>query len=314
MAQLKRHTVRPGDLGANHVVLLVRDLDPPTAEALGYLRSFRAVDVRAVYPVPGGAVPPEIQDRWRTFAGGGPDLEPLPCRGDDLLGAMRTYLGGVERAPSDFVTVLVPEEIKEGLLTYLLRNRKLVQLKAGLLREPNVVVTDVPVVVEGDTPLGVDARPLIPQRTVTLVFVSSVNDSTIKAVNYARSLGAGETRAIYFELDPEAVKANRLEQEWFDSQMGIPLDIVEAPFRDLTGPMVGEVRRFTARPDTVVNVVIAEFLISKWRHLILHNMSALFIKRLFLFEERAVLTSVPFPLEDPRAARAAAKGSVSDGS
>ena len=317
MAQLKRHTVHPGDLGANHVILLVRDLDPPTAEALGYLRSFRPVEVHAVYPVAGGAVPPEIQDRWRTFAGGGPDLEPLACRGDDLLGAMRTYLKGIEREPSDFVTVLIPEEIKEGLLTYLLRNRKLVQLKAGLLREPNVVVTDVPVVVDAGSPLGVDARPLIPQRTVTLVFVSSVNDSTIKAVNYARSLGAGETRAIYFELDPEAVKANRLEQEWFDSHMGIPLDIVEAPFRDLTGPMVGEVRRFTARPDTVVNVVIAEFLINKWRHLILHNMSALFIKRLFLFEERAVLTSVPFPLEDPRAARAAraaAKGSASDGS
>ena len=87
--------------------------------------------------------------------------------------------------------------------------------------------------------------------------------------------------------------------------MGIPLDIVEAPFRDLTGPMVDEVRRFTARPDTVVNVVIPEFVINKWRHLILHNMSALFIKRLFLFEERAALTSVPFPLEDPRAARAA---------
>jgi hypothetical protein len=220
---------------------------------------------------------------------------------------MRTYLKGIDREPSDFVTVLVPEEIKESLLTYLLRNRKLVQLKAGLLREPNVVVTNVPVVVEAGTPLGVDARPLIPQRTVTLVFVSSVNDSTIKAVNYARSLGAGETRAIYFELDPEAVKANRLEEQWFDSQMGIPLDIVEAPFRDLTGPMVGEVRRFTVRPDTVVNVVIAEFLINKWRHLILHNMSALFIKRLFLFEERAVLTSVPFPLEDPRASRAAAK-------
>jgi hypothetical protein len=188
------------------------------------------------------------------------------------------------------------------LVAYLLRNRKLVQLKAGLLREENVVVTDVPVVVQGGTPQGVDARPLIPQRTVTLVFVSSVSDPSIRAVNYARSLGATETRAIYFELDPEA--AHRLKEEWFDSQMGIPLDIVEAPFRDLTGPMVDEVRRYTERPDTVVNVVIPEFVINKWRHLILHNMSALFIKRLFLFEERAVLTSVPFPLEDPRSARA----------
>ena len=303
MAQLRRGTVRPGELGANHVVLLVRDLNPATGEALGYLRSFRPAEVHAVYPVPGGPVPPDIQDRWRAFAGGGLDLEPLACRGDDLLAAMRTYLKTIERAPADFITVIVPEEINEGLVAYLLRKRKLVQLKAGLLREPNVVVTDVPVVVEDGTPSGVDGRPLIPQRTVTLVFVSNVNDATIRAVNYARSLGAAETRAIYFELDPEAV--HRLKEEWFDSRMGIPLDIVEAPFRDLTGPMVDEVRRYTERADTVVNVVIPEFVINQWRHLILHNMSALFIKRLFLFEERAVLTSVPFPLEDPREARAA---------
>ena len=47
------------------------------------------------------------------------------------------------------------------------------------------------------------------------MFVSSVNDSTINAVNYARSLGAAETRAIYFELDPDR-KAHRLQEQWFD--------------------------------------------------------------------------------------------------
>ncbi len=76
--------------------------------------------------------------------------------------------------------------------------------------------------------------------------------------------------------------------------MGIPLDIVEAPFRDLSAPMLEEVRRFTARPDTVVNVVVPEFVISSWWQFPLHNQNALFIKRLFLFEERAVLTSVPY--------------------
>ncbi len=305
MTELRRGTVASGEFGVNHVILLVRDLDPPTAEALGYLRSFRPVDVHVLFPVPGDAVPPEIQDRWRAFAGGGLDLEPLACRGDELLEAMRTYLKTIEREPGDFVTVIVPEVIREGLVGYLLRNRKLIQLKAGLLREPNVVVTNVPVVEDGATE-GPEARPLIPQRTVTLVFVSNVNDATIRAVNYARSLDAAETRAIYFELDPEVV--HRLKEEWFDSRMGIPLDIVEAPFRDLTGPMVDEVRRYTVRADTVVNVVIPEFVINQWRHLILHNMSALFIKRLFLFEERAALTSVPFPLEDPRTARDAASG------
>ena len=93
-------------------------------------------------------MPPEVQDRWRAFAGGGPDLEPLACRGDDLLGAMRTYLKGTRSGADDFVTVHRARGDQGGALRYLLRRRKLVQLKAGLLREPNVVVTDVPVVVE----------------------------------------------------------------------------------------------------------------------------------------------------------------------
>ena len=311
MAQLRRGTVTPGDIGSNHVVLLVRDLGPSTAEALGYIRSFRPQDVHAVYPVVGETVPPEIRDRWRAFAGGGGDLEPLPMKGGDVLAATHAYLQTIPREPNDFVTVIVPEEIRQSLFGYLIRQRSLVRLKAGLLREPNVVVTDVPVVVVGSVPIGVDARPLIPQRTVTLVFVSSVNDATIRAVNYAQSIGAAETRAIYFDLDPD--EAHRLEDQWFDGRLGIPLDILEAPFRDLTGPMLKEVRRFTSRPDTVVNVVVPEFLVKKWRHYLLHNQNALFIKRLFLFEERAVLSSVPFLVMDPRDERRAA-AAARDGS
>ena len=146
-------------------------------------------------------------------------------------------------------------------------------------------------------PLAVklEGLPLLVSPIQSCVFVGSVNDATVRAVNYARSLGAQETRAIYFDLDPDA--AHRIEEQWFDARLGIPLDVVEAPFRDLTGPMLEEVRRFTSRPKTVVNVVIPEFIVRKRRHLLLHNQNALFVKRLFLFEERALLTSVPYPLE-----------------
>ena len=136
-----------------------------------------------------------------------------------------------------------------------------------------------------------DALPLIPQRTVALVFISSVNDLTIRATNYARSLDATTTRAIYFDLDPEA--AHRLEQEWFEVGKDVPLDIVEAPFRDLTGPMLEEVRRFSSDPGTVVNVIVPEVIVSHWWQLPLHNQNALFIKQLFLFEDRVVLSDVP---------------------
>ena len=132
-----------------------------------------------------------------------------------------------------------------------------------------------------------------PQRVVTLAFVSSVNAASIRAVRYAMSLDASETRAIHFQLDAEDSRdrAALVRREPDD-----PLDIVEAPFRDLSEPILEEVRRFTSRPDTVVNVVIPELIVRRPWHLLLHNQTALFIKRLLLFEERAILTSVPFSL------------------
>jgi len=294
MAQLRRGTVRAGDIGVNHVVLLIRDLDTAAAEALGAVRSIRPPELRIVHPCE-GVIPPELQERWRGFSMNAPDLEPLPPVGDSLLESMRTYVRSIERTPEDFVNVVVPELVRPGLLPYLLRRGSLIRLKGGLLREANVVVTDVPVVLEDGRPVRVGERPLIPPRTVALVFVSSVNDATVRATNYAESLEATETKAIYFDLDPEV--SHRMQAEWGDVGMRIPLDIVEAPFRDLTRPMLEEVRRYTERRDTLVIVVVPEFVVSKWRHYLLHNQNALFVKRLFLFEPRVVLSSVPFVLE-----------------
>ena len=160
-------------------------------------------------------------------------------------------------------------------------------------------------VVRDGKPVGVDARPLIPERTVALVFVSAVHDATVRAANYAQTLEASETRAIYFDLDPEA--AHRMQEQWGESGMQIPLHIVEAPFRDLTRPMLEEVRRFTSRPGTIVLVVVPELIVSKWRYLLLHSQNALFVKRLFLFEPNVILSSVPYVLEDRAPAAASAE-------
>jgi hypothetical protein len=70
--------------------------------------------------------------------------------------------------------------------------------------------------------------------------------------------------------------------------------------------MMAEVRRFTDRPDTVVNLIVPEFIVTKWWQLPLHNQTALFVKRLFLFEERVVLTSVPLVASEEEKARTAA--------
>ncbi|MCI0635239.1 MAG: APC family permease, partial [Actinobacteria bacterium] len=260
--QLRRGSVRSGDYGVNHMVLVIRDLDAAAAEAIGVVRSIRPTELHILHPTD-EPIPPELQERWRAFSMNAPPLEPLRPGKDNLLDAVKRYVRGIERAPEDFVNVVIPEVVQGSLLGYVLRRASLIRLKAGLLREPNIVVTDVPVVLEEGHPVGVDARPLIPERTVALVFVSAVHDATIRAVNYAETLEASETRAIYFDLDPEA--AHRMQEEWAEAGPRIPLDIVEAPFRDLTRPTLEEVRRFSSRPGTLVLVVLPEFVVSRWR-------------------------------------------------
>jgi amino acid transporter len=295
MDSLRRGTVRAGDAGVNHMVVVVRNLDDAAAEAIGVMRSVRPTELRIVHPT-NAPIPAEFQRRWREFSMGAPPLEALPLGKEGLLDAIRRYVREIPRQPNDFVNVVIPEVVHGSLLGYLFRHAGLVRLKAGLLREPNIVVTDVPVLIREGRSVAVDARPLIPERTVALVFVSTVNDATIRAVNYAETLEASDARAIYFDLDPEA--AHRMQEEWGASGMQIPLDIVEAPFRDLTRPMLEEVRRFTSRPGTLALVVVPEFVVSKWRHFLLHNQNALFVKRLFLFEPNVVLSSVPFVLAE----------------
>lgn len=290
--QLRQGTVRVGDVGANRVVLVLTDIDAAATEALGYIRSFRPAEVHALYV--GGRPRAEAQVLWEGVARGGPRLSFV--EDGHRVDAVVRYVQGVPRGPDDFVTVVVPEMFRKRSLLHAIRKPVTFRLKLRLLREPGVVVTDVPVVLRGGQ-LEDDARPLIPEHVVALVFVSGANDASVRAVNYARSLGAAETRAVSVALDEEEVPD--LMKRWAELGMEIPLDVVEAPFRDLGPPLLEEIRRHTADPGTVAAVIIPEFRVTRWWHRILHNNRALFIKRALLFEPRVILSSVPFPLEWP---------------
>ncbi len=71
-----------------------------------------------------------------------------PIPGRDLLHAVRDYVRAIPRGDEDLVSVVVPEVVTGRFFAYLLRSRELIRLKGRMLREPNVVVTDVPVLVD----------------------------------------------------------------------------------------------------------------------------------------------------------------------
>jgi hypothetical protein len=150
------------------------------------------------------------------------------------------------------------------------------------------VVADVPVVSRRNGPEGVT-----PSRLAVRVLLADVHAGSMRALTYAESLGVEDTRAVSFALDSE--EANKLAARWGEAGMAMPLDLSDAPYRDVGTPLLGYIRELTADPDTVVNVVMPEIVVRGWSRL-LHNQRALYVKRLLLFEPHVILSSVPYQL------------------
>ncbi|MGH2679973.1 MAG: APC family permease, partial [Actinomycetota bacterium] len=291
-----------GDVTAtNSFVLLVGDYGPATTDALSYLFTIRCQQLSPLWVGPPEALE-EARDTWRRLAPRYGELELLPGGQEHPVRAVRGFLRQ-RRPATDFVTVVIPEVVSSGSLWQLVRQRRTFLLKTSLLFQPGIVVTNVPLV-PGEPHAAAGARPIERPRSEVIVPVSSVQDATVRAVVYAKSLQPSSVEAIHMATDPEEIPD--VVDGWHERRLDVPLVLVEAPFRDLGPPFLAEVRSRTARGDTVVTVVLPELVPEHWWQTLLHNQSALFFKRILLFEPDVVVTSVPFHLSAPETLRSAA--------
>ncbi len=270
----------------NTTLVWVEAIDVATEGALWYARRIahggpvRAVHVRTRRTDSG------IRPRWFDFAAGSPPLELLPAD-EGRTQAVLEEIWRLPRGENRFVTVVVPEQYRTRSLLSA-AGRESLRLKFRLLAEPGVVVAGVPAVSRTGRPEG-----RTPRRLVVRVLLSGVHGGSLRALNYARSLDVEDTRAVSFALDAE--EATRFERDWLAAGSPLPLDLSDAPYRDIGDPLLGYLRALTADPDTAVNVVMPEIAVRGWARA-LHNQRALYIKRLLLFEPRVILSSVPYQL------------------
>jgi amino acid transporter len=268
----------------NKVVLYVESFDAAMEEAVWYARRIAGDDFHAIH-VPSSRTDPGILPRFRQFTGMRPDLE-IVDREDGRVEAVIDYLWALPRGESSFVTLIVPEHFRQRSLAKALRRPEFA-LKLRVLREPGVVITDVPVISSERT---CDE----PRRAACRVLVSGAHAASMRAANYAGTLGIADTRAVFFAFDAD--EADQVRDAWEAKAMPVPLEIEEARFRDLGDPLLAHLRRLTADPETVVVTIMPELVFSGLSRT-LHNQRALYIKRLLLFEPRVILASVPYRMD-----------------
>ena len=263
--------------------LVVEQIDGASRRAYELATRLAPAGFRTLH-VPQADTDPGIRPRWLHATGERSQLETLDPAGG-FVDAVLEQVWRQPRGESDFVTVVVPEEFERPSLVEELRRRRELSLKLRLLAEPGVVVANVPVVRgEVERPLG---------RLVVRVLAKGVDAASMRAVNYASTLEAEDARAVNFAFSAEAAAAMR--REWTRQAPRLPLDVDEAPYRDLRQPLLRHLRALTADGDTTVLVLMPELVVRGWRRL-LHNQRALYVKRLLLFEPNVVLVSVPYQL------------------
>ncbi|HKZ04350.1 MAG TPA: APC family permease [Methylomirabilota bacterium] len=140
---------------------------------------------------------------------------------------------------------------------------------------------------------GYDPPPPI-QNTV-LVLVGDLHKGVEAALRYAQSISPS-VKGVYVELDPE--KTRRLEEKWGKWGLGIPLVVLNSPYRSLLGPFLDYLDHLLALGENhMVTIIIPEFIPSRWWQHLLHNQTALLVKGALLFRERVVVVDVPFHLK-----------------
>ena len=140
-----------------------------------------------------------------------------------------------------------------------------------------------------------DVLPVLPPRNHAVVLVSKVHMPTLRAVAYAQATRPDTLTALTVNVDESDTR--RIQNEWDRHDMGVPLTVIDSPYREITGPIIDYVKSLRQdSPRDVVTVFVPEYVVGRWWENLLHNQSALRIKGRLLFEPGVMVTSVPWQL------------------
>jgi amino acid transporter len=176
------------------------------------------------------------------------------------------------------VVILVP--LLVGMMWFI--HRQYAASARELAVRPDLVVRD----------LNREERVVVP--------IPGVNRAVIQAINVARSID-DDVRAVFISDDPELAASVRAD---FERQIpGVPLVVVESPYRALAGPLLAYLDVLDAawppdKTEPITFVVIPEYVARSWWERILYNQAAKRLRTVLLGRPHTVVVNVPYRRED----------------
>jgi hypothetical protein len=142
--------------------------------------------------------------------------------------------------------------------------------------------------------------PPLRREERVIVPVPGINRAVIQAVNVGRSI-APDVRAVLISDEPE--EAERVRRQWERQLPGVPLVVVESPYRALVGPLLAYLdvldRTWPDDKDAAITfVVIPEYVARSWWERLLYNQSAKRLRAALVGRPHTVVVGVPYRREE----------------
>ena len=130
--------------------------------------------------------------------------------------------------------------------------------------------------------------------------IPGLTRAVIQAVNVGRSISE-DVRAVYISEDPEA--ALEVRKQWERQVPGVPLVVVESPYRALVGPLLAYLDVLDRawppdKPEPITFVVVPEYVARHWWERILYNQSSKRLRAVLVGRPHTVVVSAPYRREE----------------
>lgn len=150
-------------------------------------------------------------------------------------------------------------------------------------------------------PLASSETPALPpagesrRGRFVLVPVDEINQAVLRTIEFARSI-SDQATAVHVTDDIEEAEA--LRARWEATLPDTPIVIIESPYRSFLAPMLSYIDAMDQiDPEAYITVVLPEFVPAHFWEGILHNQSAVRLKKALLHRPNTILIDVPYHLE-----------------
>ncbi len=139
------------------------------------------------------------------------------------------------------------------------------------------------------------AQPGAPgPKEAVLVPIDEVNEAVRRTVEYARTTSENVTA---LHVSDSAEEAEEMRQRWHETIPDVPLVIIESPYRSFIAPILAYIDALDrSHPGSVITVALPELVPRHFWQSILHNQSAIPLKRALLSRPNTVVVGIPYRL------------------